>query len=226
MRPFLPREKTILCSAGFILVLVMFYVFAYSPRMAEIDALKAMLGAHQAELMRLQSDIARRENLEREVREARHNLQLIEARLPTAPEIPNLLKQLERVASQVGVNLTQIKPGPIVPAGSARMAAPTAPGSTPPPFAGGAPDSSAARAAPGPGRLTFQQFSLELNADGSYGTIESFVRGVERFPRFIAITDLRLAPIPVRVGGNPSKPRLSLNLAATTYVVPVGDDGR
>jgi Tfp pilus assembly protein PilO len=226
VRPLLPREKTILWSAGFILVLVMFYVFAYSPRMAEIDALKAMLGAHQAELIRLQSDIARRENLEREVRELRDNLQLIEARLPTDPEIPNLLMQLERVASLVGVNLTQIKPGPIVPAGSARIAAPAAPGNTPPPHPGGTPDSSAPRAAPGPGRLTFQQFSLELDADGSYGTIESFVRGVEHFPRFIAITDLRLAPLPAKVGANPSKPRLSLNLAATAFVVPLGDDGR
>jgi Tfp pilus assembly protein PilO len=226
VRPLLPREKAILWGVGFILVLVMSYVFAYSPRMAEIDALKAMLGVNQAELIRLQSDIARREDLERRVRELRHTLQLIEARLPAAQEIPSLLLQLERVASQAGVNLTQIKPGPIVAVGSARMAAPAAPGSKTPPLPDDAADSSAPRAAPVPGRLMFQQFSLELDADGSYGTLESFVRGVERFPRFMAVTDLRLVPIPVRVGGNPSKPKLSLNLTATTYVVPVGVDGR
>jgi type IV pilus assembly protein PilO len=208
MRPLLPREKLILWFLGALVIGVGFYYLVYAPKTAEINAVSKQLKQAKEELTRLQAQAARREAIERRLQEVQQQVKETESKLPTSREIPTLLVQLEGLAGQTGANLTLIRPGP-VGGGGQGAAQPGKPGGS---------------AAPAPG-LGLQQFSLELTAEGSYDVIESFVRGVENFPRFIAISDLKITPQPARAGEG-GRPRLSIGLTATTYFIPESGGGR
>jgi type IV pilus assembly protein PilO len=211
MRPLLPREKVIVWFLAVLVIGIGFYYLVYAPKSAEINAASQELKKAKDELTRLQAQAARREQIERRLKELQQQVKETEAKLPTSREIPTLLVQLEGLASQTGANLTLIRPGP---AGGGGQGAPQ-------PARPGAP------AAPAPGAgLGLQQFALELTAEGTYDVVESFVRGIENFPRFIAMSDLKITPLPPRAGESGDRPRLSVGLTATTYFVPESGGAR
>jgi Tfp pilus assembly protein PilO len=210
MRPLLPREKVIVWVLVVLVVAVGFYYIVYSPKMNEIAAVSQQLKSKQSELTRLQAEAAKKDQLERRLQDLQHQVAETEAKLPSAKEIPTLLVQLEGLASQVGANLTLIRPGPVQGQGQGANGQPPRPGApTPPP----------------PG-LGLQQFNLELNAEGTFDTVESFVRGIENFPRFIAMSDLKITPLPPKIGESSERPRLAIGVTATTYFVPESGGGQ
>jgi Tfp pilus assembly protein PilO len=202
MRPLLPREKMILWVLGVLVAGLGFYFLVYSPKITEINKLTAQLKVKQAELKQLQAAAARKDEVERRLQAVKRDVTDTEAKLPTSKEIPILLVQLEGLASQVGANLTLIRPGPVQGTGGGQQ--PPKPGTAPSPAQG----------------LGLQQFTLELTAEGPFDTVQNFVRGIERFPRFIAMTDLKITPLPGKPGDSSDRPRLSVGVSATTYYVP------
>ncbi len=205
MRPLLPREKVILWFLAVLVIGIGFYYLVYAPKSAEINAASQELKRAKDELVRLQAQAARKEMIERRLKDLQQQVKETEAKLPSSREIPTLLVQLEGLASQSGANLTLIRPGPPASGGAGT----TQPGRT------GAPAAAAQSQA-----LGLQQFSLELTAEGTFDVVESFVRGIENFPRFIAMSDLKITPLPPRVGEGAERPRLAVGLTATTYFVP------
>ncbi len=206
MRPLLPRERVILWFLAVLVIGIGFYYLVYAPKTAEINTVSQELKKAKDELTRLTAQAARKEEIERRLKELQQQVKETEAKLPTSREIPTLLVQLEGLAAQSQVNLTLIRPGP--PAAGPGQGAPKP----------GQPGQPAGPAAPAP--LGLQQFALELTAEGSFDTVESFVRGIENFPRFIAMSDLKISPLPAKVGEGGGRPRLSIGLTATTYFVP------
>ncbi len=209
MRPLLPREKVILWFLGVLVIGVGFYYMVYAPKSAKINAASQTLKKSKDELARLQAQAARKGEIEQRLKVLEQQVKETEAKLPTRREIPTLLVQLEGLAGQTGANLTVIRPGP--PSGTQAQGAPPA----------GRPAAPAAPAA-----LGLQQFSLELTAEGTYDVVERFVRGIENFPRFIAMSDLKISPVPAKAGETADRPRLSVGLTATTYFVPESGGGR
>ncbi len=212
MRPLLPREKGILWFLAVLVVAVGFYYVVWAPKSKEIGALSQQLKTKQDELKRLQAQAAQKDQLEKRLQELQRQVADTEAKLPSSREIPALLVQLEGLASQVGANLTLIRPGPQQGAQGGQQ------GGAQPPRPGMAPT-------PAPS-LGLQQFNLELNAEGTFDTVQNFVRGIENFPRFIAMSDLKITPLPVKPGESPDRPRLAIGVSATTYFVPESGGGR
>ena len=210
MRPLVPREKVLLSIVALLVVALGFYYLIYSPKMKEITAVSQQLKTKQAELTRLQAEAAKKDQLERRLQELQRQVAETEAKLPSSREIPTLLVQLEGLAAQVGANLTLIRPGPAQGQGQGQGGQPTRPG---------------AAASPAPG-LGLQQFNLELNAEGTFDKVQSFVRGIENFPRFIAMSDLKITPLPSKQGESSERPRLAIGLSAVTYFVPESGGGR
>ena len=209
MKPLTARDKFVVWALAVVGLLVVFYFYVYTPKTREISAVSRQLKAAQADLARLQAQAARKEELDRRVQQIQHDLQDTEAKLPSAREIPVLLVRLETLASQVSANLTLIKPGP--------LQTPQQPVGAPQPSRPGAPP------APATAAISYQTFSLELNVEGPFDVISSFVHGIETFPRFISMTDLRLSPT-ARVGQ--ISPTLNLGLQATSYVLPESGGSR
>jgi Tfp pilus assembly protein PilO len=220
MRPLLQREKVILWVAALVAVCAAFYFFVYTPKMKDIKALEQQRQALTKQLDEMKAKVARKAELERRVQELQREVQESEAKLPSAREIPTLLVQLERNAVQAGTNLTLIKPGPLQQPPGAQATAPGVGGQpAPKPPAGARPSTPGQAPAPPP----YQLFSLELSTEGYFDQVKTFLRGIETFPRFISMTDLRITPSPAKAGDNPGKPRLVVGVTAITYVLP--EDG-
>ncbi|TMI80057.1 MAG: hypothetical protein E6H04_09310 [Bacillati bacterium ANGP1] len=208
MKQLQGRERAILWVLILLVAVGGFYNFVYSPKTKEIAALTKQLKPKQDELKRVQAQAARKDELERQLADLQVQVREIEAKLPSSREIPLLLVQLERLAGQVGVDLTLIKPSQPAQATQA-------------PKPGTAAAGAAAAQAAG-----LQSFGLELNAEGSFDMVENFLRGIETFPRFIAMNGMGMTPLPPRPGESPLRPRLSVRVAANAYFVPGSGAGR
>jgi Tfp pilus assembly protein PilO len=211
MRPLQPREKVIVWFLAALVLVIGFYYFSYAPKMKDIETVSRELKTKQDELTQLRAQAARREQLQKRLQDLQQQLQETEAKLPPSREIPALLVQLEGLASQAKTTLTLIRPGP--------------------PQAQGGPQQQRPNPNANPGQalapsLGLQQFSVEMNVEGTFDSLESFLRGIENFPRYIAMSDMKITPLPGKPGENPERPRLALGLTTTTYYVPEGGPGR
>jgi Tfp pilus assembly protein PilO len=211
VRPLQAREKLILWVILMLLAVGGFYNFVYTPKTKEIAALKLQLKPKQEELKRVQAQAARKDELERQLAELQIQVRAVEEKLPSSREIPVLLVQLEKLAGQVGVDLTLIKPG----------LGQTAPGGQQPARPGAAPAGAAAAQAAG-----LQAFALDLNAEGTFDMVENFLRGIENFPRFIAMSSMGMTPIPQRAGEPVRGTKLAVRVTANAYYVPGSGAGR
>lgn len=194
------RERLLFSAIAVIAMVALFWFFPYTRLTERRTQLQGQLLQRQARLNEMKALVAQREELEREYRARQERIRAIEAKLPSAREIPALLRQMQAVAKETGVKLTLLRPGPLeAPAGAQPPGAPAA----------GQPAGQPAAAQPAP---PYRQFRLELGFEGTYATVLVFLRRLENFPRFIAITQFTL--------GAQEPPRLRLAVTSNTFVLP------
>jgi Tfp pilus assembly protein PilO len=196
-----------------------FYVGAYLPKTNEAADLAGQLRAQQTILTRLQTEVRRGKDAEREIADVQSATAALEAKLTAVRDVPGLVEQLDVLANQTGVTVSSIKPGvpqAVEPAGS----------TVPPPRtpAGGSHESGAAHAARPPA-AKYQKFSIEVETRGTFTAIVSFVEGLESLPRFLAVSDMRVIVPPLEPGDNANDPVLELSVTATTYAPPEKEAG-
>jgi Tfp pilus assembly protein PilO len=204
---FTGRERLLLSIMVTIAIVALFYFFAYTPLTRERARLDGVLRQRQARLEEMKQIAAQREALEQDFQARQQRIEAIEAKLPPAREIPTLLRQMQAVATETGVKLTLLRPGPLeAPAAGAPGAqAPSAPAAPARPPAGG-------QQPPAPAQPPYRQFRLELGFEGPYDRVLTFLRRLENFPRFIAMTQFTLSIQEL--------PTLRLAVTATTFVLP------
>ncbi len=191
------RERGLIAVVVVLAMAAAFYFFGYSPLTTQRTQLQATLTQRQARLKQMQEIAAQREALEQEYATRQQRIEAIEAKLPPEREIPTLLRQMQAVAAESGVKLTLLRPGPTEAPPSAQ-----APPAAQPP----APAQPAAQAQP------YRQFRVELGFEGSYDKVVTFLRRLENFPRFIAMTQFTLTAQEL--------PQLRLSVTTTTFVLP------
>lgn len=191
------RERGLIAVVVVLAMAAAFYFFGYSPLTTQRTQLQATLTQRQARLKQMQEIAAQRVALEQEYATRQQRIEAIEAKLPPEREIPTLLRQMQAVAAESGVKLTLLRPGPTEAPPSAQ-----APPAAQPP----APAQPAAQAQP------YRQFRVELGFEGSYDKVVTFLRRLENFPRFIAMTQFTLTAQEL--------PQLRLSVTTTTFVLP------
>jgi len=196
---FSGRERLLVSLMVVLGAVAVWYFFAYGPLQQRKAQLTATLQRQKAELARMESIAAQRVALEQEFAARQERIQAIEAKLPPAREIPNLLRQMQAVAVESGVKLTLLRPGPT----EAPAAAPAAPP------AGQQPAGQQPAPAQAP---IYRQFRVELAFEGNYDKVLTFLRRLENFPRFVAITQFTLAAQEL--------PLLRLAVTSNTFVLP------
>ncbi|MDQ7849222.1 MAG: type 4a pilus biogenesis protein PilO [Armatimonadota bacterium] len=199
---FSGRERLLLSVLVTIAIIAVFYFLAYTPLMARRAQLSATLQQRQARLAEMQQVAAQRQALEQEYAARQQRIAAIEAKLPPAREIPTLLRQMQAVATESEVTLTLLRPGPLEAPQAGQQA-----GAAPP--AGQAAGQQAAGQQPAP---PYRQFRLELGFEGSFDRVLAFLRRLENFPRFIAMTQFTLAVQEL--------PTLRLAVTSNTFVLP------
>jgi len=194
------RERLLISVLLTVAIIGGFYFLLYNPLTARRAQLNTTLQQRVIRLNEMKQIAAQREALEQEFAARQQRIEAIEAKLPPAREIPNLLRQMQAVAAESGVKLTLLRPGPLEAPPAGQPGAPAPAGQQP----AGAPP--AAQAPP------YRQFRLELGFEGPYDKVLTFVRRLENFPRFIAMTQFTLAVQEL--------PLLRLAVTSNTFVLP------
>jgi hypothetical protein len=204
MRGLSSRERLMISLVIAALIGTMFYLFYWTPQTAERDRLQNSLAQQQAELNRLKVLADTREEKEREFQALSQRIDLIEAKLPPEREIPNLIRQLQATATEVGVKLNLLRPGQT-------QAGPPPPGGTPtaspPPAVTPAPGRPAAPAQP-----RYQLFRLDLAFEGTFSGLMALMARLEDFPRFVVMRQVSMSPGDL--------PVLRATINAETFVLP------
>ena len=215
MRPLRILEETRLWVGALLAIGVAFYFVVYSPKAHEGATLATLLAAQRTDIAHLQAEVGQKKEIEGQIADLQNAVSVLGTKLPSAREIPRLLLQLDALSSRTGVTVTSLKPGPLQ-AATVPAPAPVRPGGRP--AVSGAPKPGAPKPAP------YDRFPIEFEIRGSFSAVMQFVRGLEDFPRFLAISDLRVTPASAKRGDDPEDPALTLGVTVTAYVRPENGD--
>ncbi len=225
MRPLQPRERNLLWGLGLLALVAAFYLLFYSPKTNEAAALTKQLGAQQADVP-LEKAVQQKKDLEREIADLQSAIRVMDAKLPSTREIPELLLQLDDLAGQTGITVTSVKPGvpqtvteaaPITPTGRPRIGESVAP-PAPAALVSRTPKVSQ------PETVNYHKFAIDVETKGTFSATLRFVHGLESTLPFLTLSDIRLTPAPSMRQDNPEDPVLSLHVTATGYVRPESGD--
>lgn len=105
------RNMLILGSLGIVLVVVAFYFLLLSPLLARLDEQAQAREDKEAQLAQLQQEVNELEEVRRNSPEIERQLLELNKRVPTQPEVPTLVVQIEEIADAAGVTQVSIQPG-------------------------------------------------------------------------------------------------------------------
>ena len=204
MRSLSLRERLMVSGVVSAAILVIFWLFIWSPNATRREELTQELQAQRAEVERLRKLAETREEKEREYAQLSARIRDIEVKLPPEREIPRFLRQLQDVATSLGIKLTLLRPGPT-------QAGPTAPGAAPGSAAQPAPATTAG-GQPAPPKPRYNQFRIDMSFDGTYADFMAFSSRLEDFPRFLVVNGFSMGPGEL--------PKLKVTMNANTFVLP------
>jgi type IV pilus assembly protein PilO len=111
------RERNILLI-GFLLIVLLavgYYFLFLGPLLNNLDERAQERADKQAQLANLQQQVAELEAVRENAPEIERQLLELSKRIPTQPEIPTLVVQVEEIADAAGVTQLSIVPGDVVP---------------------------------------------------------------------------------------------------------------
>ena len=105
-----PRTRVILAVLGIIVVLAAFFFFFIRPRQAELTEVRDEIEAEEARTVRLNSELARLQDLQANAPELQAELAKIRGYVPADDEVPNFIFLVQDAANAAGVDFVQISP--------------------------------------------------------------------------------------------------------------------
>jgi type IV pilus assembly protein PilO len=105
------RNMLILGALGIVLIVVAFYFLLLSPLLGRLDDQAQAREDKQAQLAQLQQEVNELEEVRRNSPEIERQLLELSKRIPTQPEIPTLVVQVQEIAEASGVTQLSIEPG-------------------------------------------------------------------------------------------------------------------
>jgi type IV pilus assembly protein PilO len=105
------RNMLILGALGIVLIVVAFYFLLLSPLLGRLDDQAQAQEDKQAQLAQLQQEVNELEEVRRNSPEIERQLLELSKRIPTQPEIPTLVVQIQEIAKAAGVTQLSIEPG-------------------------------------------------------------------------------------------------------------------
>jgi type IV pilus assembly protein PilO len=105
------RNVLILGLLGIVFLIVGYYFLILSPLLNRLDERAQERSDKESQLANLQQEVAQLEAVRREAPEIQRQLLELSKRIPTQPEIPTLVVQIEEIADASGVTQLRIDPG-------------------------------------------------------------------------------------------------------------------
>ena len=105
------RNILLLGALGLVLIVVAFYFLLLSPLLGRLDEQAQAREDKEAQLAQLQQEVNELEEVRRNSPEIERQLLELSKRIPTQPEIPTLVVQIQEIAEASGVTQLSIEPG-------------------------------------------------------------------------------------------------------------------
>jgi Tfp pilus assembly protein PilO len=180
---------------------------AFRPAQSRLNELNSNVSAKQSEVAGLRAQLERLIGLKRNETKVRVQAARMATALPSAPNVPDFIIQLQNAANAAGIDFLSISPSlPALPADAA--------GTIPPPAttqSSSTQSGTAAPAQPAPPSTPLRSISVQITADGSFFEIEQFILKMEHLARALRIDDLSL-----NTGGQDSSGRSSKDVLSAT----------
>jgi Tfp pilus assembly protein PilO len=161
-----------------LLVLIAGYMVLVRPQHSKAASVRTQTTAVQGEITQLRAQLATLVAESKNIATQEAALAAIERQLPSTPDEPDLLMNLDAAAKKDGVDLENVAPGN-----------PTAYSYTPVATASSSSSSSAgATAVPG-----LAVIPVALTVTGSYAQLESFLDDIEKLPRSMLVNTFTLS---------------------------------
>lgn len=105
------RQQTLLGVLGVIIILVLFYMFAFKPQQEELAEVEAEIEEALAQESSLEARIATLQEVRARAPEIEAALATAESIIPREQALPSALRQLQLAADDAGAELTAVTPG-------------------------------------------------------------------------------------------------------------------
>lgn len=185
------RQWVVFAVLGALALLAAGWVLLVSPTRAEAEALREQAASQEVNNVQLQTQLEVLRVKAAELPRRKDEIAEVAEKIPSDPDLPDLLRALTAAARSSGVDLVSVVPGaatpvvtdavpPVAPA-PADPAAASAPAAAPP--------APAAPAATGLSRIP-----ITLDVVGDFSSVEHFVASLEDLPRALRVTDLAMSP--------------------------------
>lgn len=105
------RQHLVLAVLGLLVILVLFYMFAFKPKQDEIAEIEVQIEESLAQEATLESRIATLEEVRARAPEIEASLATAESIIPREQALPSALRQFQLGADDSGVELVSVTPG-------------------------------------------------------------------------------------------------------------------
>jgi Tfp pilus assembly protein PilO len=148
-----------------LLVVVVWYLALFSPQAHKLSAAHKDHAAAEQKVSQLQGQLVQLNALKARIPADKAALSVLDAAVPSSPQLDSTLTQLHAVATSSGVNLSELSPTP--PPATAATGTQQASGST--------------------------SISLSMTASGSYPQLMTFLNGLASMPRVLVVTGMNIS---------------------------------
>lgn len=104
------RLKFVLVGIGCVAMAAIWYLFLFSPNRERIDELNSQVEATEAEIVSLEAQLRRLQQLQREEPRLRAELARFGDAIPPDPRVPDFILQVQDAANLSGVNFLSVAP--------------------------------------------------------------------------------------------------------------------
>lgn len=111
------KQQIIILVAAFVLMVALFYVFAWSPQTARIAELDQQRAAEETKLDASKNTLAMLVEVRRTAAQAEFELVKVRTKMPSQAELPTLIVGLQNIADDAGVDLQSVSPGDLTSQG-------------------------------------------------------------------------------------------------------------
>ncbi len=162
-----------IAAAAAVVVLVIWYFALFRPETRDLSAAHKAHATAELKVSQLRNQVTQLDALKADIPADKAALSVLDAAVPSSPQLDTTLNQLHTVATASGVTLSAVSP--------------SAPAATP---SGG---SSSTASGSSPSTSGTPSIGLTMSAGGSYAQIMSFLSGLASMPRTVVVTSLSIS---------------------------------
>jgi Tfp pilus assembly protein PilO len=175
-----------------VVVVMLFWIVLIKPKSNEVGQVNKKVEDANSQGQKLRLQLAQLQNAKDNAPATQAKLAKFELLLPPTPDLPTFIREVQAAANADGIDLQSIAPSPPSALASGTAAAATGP--------------------------TIETISVNLQVQGGFFRMESFLARLEDLQRVVQIKNLSMSPIRDKLTGELT---LQSTITLTMYVVPV-----